>query len=213
MGPWAASLILKTPDTGFRGADLQAPWGGITDMRLLLRIPAVLIGLLLLSQVAGAGVTRDPAEYFFQESFGDFLEELARAREEHKQGILLFFEQADCPFCHRMKTTILNQPEVQDYYRAHFRIFSVDIEGDLEITDFSGNRTPEKDFAFRQFHVRATPVFAFIDLDGNLVARYTGPTSNAQEFLWLGEYVADGHYRTESFSSFKRDKRGQARGG
>ena len=71
------------------------------------------------------------------------------------------FEMDECPFCHRMKTTILNQPEVQAYFREHFLIFPVDIEGDVEITDFSGATTTMKDFAFKQYRVRATPVFAF----------------------------------------------------
>lgn len=156
---------------------------------------------------------RDPGEYFFQETFGDFREELELAREEGKQAILLFFEQDECPFCYRMKTTVLNRPDVQDYFREHFRIFSVDIEGDLEITDFGGERTTQKDFAFRQFGVRATPVFAFFDLEGKLIARHTGPTGDAREFLWLGEYVADGHYRDQTFTAWKRERRRQATGG
>lgn len=74
------------------------------------------------------------------------------------------FEMDECPFCHRMKTTVLNRPEVQDYFRKHFLIFSVDIEGDIEITDFQGKPTTMKDFAFKQYRVRATPVFQFFDL-------------------------------------------------
>ncbi|MEZ5541829.1 MAG: thioredoxin family protein [Pseudomonadota bacterium] len=178
-----------------------------------LRIPTLLTGLLFLTLARATDTARDPAEYFFQETFGDFREELELARSEGKQGILLFFEQEECPFCHRMKTTVLNRSEVQDYFREHFRIFSVDIEGDLEITDFSGAHTTQKDFAFKQFNVRATPVFAFFDLDGKLIARHTGPTSDAREFLWLGEYVIDGHYRTESFTAFKRERRRQAASG
>jgi len=173
---------------------------------------ALVFGLLALSQAWADGSARDPGAYFFQETFGDLREELELARAEHKQGVLLFFEQEDCPFCYRMKTTVLNRPDVQDYFRAHFRIFSVDIEGDLEITDFQGQRTTQKDFAFKQFNVRATPVFAFFDLDGKLIARHTGPTSNAQEFMWLGEYVVDGGYRTQSFSAYKRARRRQTRG-
>lgn len=176
------------------------------------RIAWVLCVALCVSVAQAAPVPRDPARYFFQETFGDFQDELAQARKEHKQGVMIFFEQDGCPFCYRMKTTILNQPDVQDYYRAHFRIFSVDINGDLEITDFQGRPTTQKDFAFRQFHVRATPVFAFVDLDGRLVARYTGPTSDKQEFLWLGEYVAGGHYRDENFIRYKRARRAQAGG-
>jgi thioredoxin-related protein len=170
----------------------------------------LLLGTLSLTAALAGEATRDPADFFFQETFGDFREELGLAREEGRQAVMLFFEQEDCPFCYRMKTTVLNRPEVQDYYRAHFRIFSVDIEGDLEITDFNGNPVTQKDFAFREFNVRATPVIAFFDLDGKMIARHTGPTSDAQEFLWLGEYVADGHYRTQTFTAYKRDRRMQA---
>ena len=165
------------------------------------------LALLVLSCPPGAAAaTRDPGTYFFQETFGNFQDELAQARQEGKKGVLIFFEQAGCPFCHRMKTTVLNQSDVQDFYRKYFRIFSVDINGDLEITDFQGRSTTQKDFAFREYQVRATPVFAFFDLSGKLVTLYTGPTRNAREFLWLGEYVAEGRYRSETFTQFKRDR-------
>ena len=108
-----------------------------------------------------------------------------------------------------MKATVLNQPEVQDYDKKHFHIFSVDIEGDLEVTDFQGHRVTQKEFAFKEYKVRATPVLAFFDLDGKLIARHTGPTKGVEDFLWLGEYVVDGHYRSENFARFKREKRQQ----
>jgi thioredoxin-related protein len=169
------------------------------------RIFLLAFGLLMYS-LASAAVTRDPAQYFFDQTFGDFREELDLARQDGKKGILIFFEQAGCPYCYRMETTVLNRSDVQHYYRRYFHIFSVDINGDVEITDFQGRPTTQKDFALKQYNVRATPVFAFFNLDGRLIARYTGATRNAQEFLWLGEYVATGRYRSESFAQFKRDK-------
>lgn len=173
-------------------------------LRLLL--PLLLCWPLLLQSAP-----RDPEQYFFEETFGDFQEELVRAREEGKRGVLLFFEMDDCPFCARMKETVLNQPQVQDFFREHFLIFPVDIEGDLEVTDFQGRTTVQKDFAFRQNRVRATPVFLFHDLDGKVVARYTGATSSVHEFLWLGQYAAEGVYREMPFTRYKRMKRSQAR--
>lgn len=168
---------------------------------------AILFGLLALSVVAAhsdAAVTRDPGDYFFDQTFGDFTEELALAREEGKAGILLMFEMDECPFCHRMKTTVLNQPRVQDYFKAHFLIFPVDVEGDIEVTNFSGEAKAQKDFALQDHRVRATPVFAFFDLDGNLVARYTGATGNAEEFLLLGRYVVEEAYKNTTFTKYKR---------
>lgn len=144
---------------------------------------------------------------FFDTSFGDFSEELELAKEEGKAGVLIFFEMDDCPFCHRMKTTVLNQSEVVSFYKKHFKIFQVNIDGDVEMTDFQGNVTTQKDFSFKQQRVRATPVFAFFDLNGERVVKYTGPTSSVEEFIWLGEYMLHGEYKKSSFTRYKRSKR------
>ena len=144
---------------------------------------------------------------FFDETLGDFSEELEMAREQGKKGVLLFFEMDECPFCDRMKTTILNRTEVIDYFKQHFLIFPVDIEGDIEITDFQGKQTTQKDYAFKEHRVRATPVIAFFNLEGKLVTRFTGATSSAEEFMWLGEYVVKGEYKNMRFTKFKRVKR------
>ena len=166
----------------------------------------LLVGLLCVS-TGPAAATRDSEEHFFDQTFGDFSEELESAREQGKTGILIMFEMNECPFCHRMKTTVLNQIEVQNYYKAHFLIFPVDIEGDVEVNDFNGEPVKEKDFAFQQFRVRATPVFAFFDLDGKLLTRYTGATRDVGEFLLLGEYVVEGAYKKTNFTRYKRERR------
>ena len=147
------------------------------------------------------------ADDFFDQSMGDFQEELQTAKDEGKKGIFLFFELDECPFCHRMKTTILNQPDVIAYFKKYFLIFPVDIEGDVEMTDFQGHVTTQKDFAFKQHRVRATPVLAFFDLNGKRVMRYTGATSSKQEFMWLGEYVVSEAYKKQRFSRYKRERR------
>lgn len=175
--------------------------------RILTALPAALTMLLLPIAAQAATDPRDPYTYFFQPTFGDFQEELEDARGDGKKGILIFFEMDDCPFCHRMKQQVLNQPEVQDFYREHFAIFSVDVEGDVEITDFQGNTLRQADFAFREFRVRATPVFQFFNLDGEPIVRFTGATRDVHEFLQLGEFVADGHYQEMNFTRFKRDAR------
>jgi thioredoxin-related protein len=171
----------------------------------------LLFGLILAlaAGTAPADRPRDPLQYFFNDSFWDFSEELNTARDEGKKGILIMFEMDECPFCHRMKTTILNQPEVQDYFREHFRIFAVDIEGDIEVTDFKGRTTTMKDFAFQQYRVRATPVFAFFDLDGNYIkrARFTGATRDKDEFMLLGRYVVEKAYEQQPFTRYKRAAR------
>lgn len=171
-----------------------------------------IVGLFLgFMQTGHAAVGRDPYEYFFDHTWGNFQEELETARQEGKKGILLFFEMDECPFCHRMKQTVLNQPKVQEFYKKYFKSFSVDIEGDIEITDFAGDTMTQKDFAFKVNRVRATPVFAFYDLNGDQVVRYTGATNGVEEFMLLGEYFVDGKYKEMKFTKYKREKRKENR--
>ena len=129
----------------------------------------------------------DPYVYFFNETWGDFSEEIVKAKEEGKKGVLLFFEMDECPFCHRMKETVLN----------------------VEITDFEGGTISQKDFAFKVNRVRATPVFAFYDLSGKKVMRYTGATTGIEEFMWLGKFVAEGKYKEMRFAKYKRQMKKQ----
>jgi thioredoxin-related protein len=177
-------------------------------MELVMRLSLpVFFFALLLSLGASAAETRDPDKYFFNETFGNFSEELQNAKAEGKQGVLIFFEMAECPFCHYMKNNVLNRPDVQAYYRQHFLNFTVDIEGDIEITDFHGKQLAQKDFAFKENRVRATPVIAFYDLTGKEVFRHTGRTADAKEFLLIGQYVAEGTYKKMPFTKYKRAQR------
>ena len=173
---------------------------------------AVLSASMLAFSAVASDTVRDPYTHFFQDTFGDFTEEIEDARESGKKGVVIFFEMDECPFCERMRETVLNRADVQDYYRDRFRIFTVDIEGDTEVVDFDGNEMPAKDFAFKVNKVRATPVIAFYDLDGRRVVRFTGAVRNWQEFLWLGEFAADGYYHKTNFTRFKRAKQAVASG-
>lgn len=167
----------------------------------------LLLAVTFYSLSAAAETPRDPYSFFFNETFGDFSEELTNARDQGKKGVMLFFEMDECPFCHYMKGNVLNQPSVQKYYRENFLLFAVDIEGDVEIVDFEGETMTQKDFAFKKHRVRATPVIAFFDLDGKRVHRHTGKTSGVDEFMLMGEYVAEGHYKQLSFTRFKRSQK------
>lgn len=163
-----------------------------------------LLGLMLsLCALAVQAETRDVQQHFFNQHLGDFKAELDTAKQEGKQGILLMFEMEECPFCHRMKQTVLNQSEVQDYYRKHFLIFSVDTEGANALADFAGKETTEKKFAL-EHRVRATPAFIFFGLSGQPLTRFTGAAKDVKEFMALGRYVVDGAYKTMPFAKYKQ---------
>lgn len=149
----------------------------------------------------------DPYKHFFNETWGDMPEELVKAKQQGKAGILVFFEMDECPFCHYMKTNVLNQPKVQEYYSQHFINISLDIEGDVEMINFKGQPMKQKDFAFKEYRVRATPVIAFFDLNGKLVHKHIGKTNGVDEFLLMGDYVVDGAYKDMPFIRYKRSKK------
>jgi thioredoxin-related protein len=147
--------------------------------------------------------TRDAQEYFFDAKLGDFKSELVTAKKGGKSGVLIMFELDDCPFCFRMKQTILNQTEVQEYFHKHFLIFPVDLKGDVTMTDFKGKETTEKAFGIEQ-RIYGTPVFDFFDLEGNRIVRFPGAAKDANEFLMLGKYVVEGAYKLMPFAKYKR---------
>lgn len=179
-----------------------------------IKIFSLLVVIICFTQ-AYAATPRDPYQYFFEQNLGDLAEELQTAKDEGKKGLFIFFEMDECPFCHRMKKTVLNQPDIQDYFKENFHAISIDVEGDVEIVDFNGKQTTQKDFASEN-RVRATPVMAFYDLEGNQVVRYTGAASGVDEFRLLAEYYLDGIYKTKDkngrsikFSKYKRIKKEQ----
>lgn len=162
----------------------------------------------IVSPPLAAATTRDPMQHFFQQGFNNLPDEVAAAKSGGQQAILIMFEAEDCPWCAKMKATVLNQVAVQDYYRQHFRILMMDVNGDAPMTDFADKEMPQKDFAFKNNRVRATPVFVFFGLDGKLLTKYTGAVRDPEEFLWLGEFVVNGAWKTTNFTAYKRERAG-----
>lgn len=168
--------------------------------------------LLKLALMLGAFFTaptwaevRNVETHFFQSKLGDFQAELDTVKKENKKGIFLFFEMEDCPWCARMKASILNQSTVQDFYRSNFLVYSVDVKGDVPMVDFNGKSTTEKAFALEN-RVRATPTMLFVDGTGKILTRFTGPTRNVEEMLLLGRYVIDDSYKQMPFTKYKQAK-------
>ncbi|HER34885.1 MAG: thioredoxin family protein [Halothiobacillaceae bacterium] len=165
-----------------------------------------LAGLLVLAIAATAPGMAKELDGFWDDPFKDLPADIDAARESGKAGVFAFFEMDDCPFCHRMKTQVFTDPEVQAYIKEHFVTVSIDIEGDTLMTAPDGEQIKEKDFAFGQYRVRATPVMIFFDTEGEPALRYTGPTQSAEEFLLLMKFVASGAYREPGMNFFKFKK-------
>lgn len=140
---------------------------------------------------------------FFDDNFHDYQENLSEARDEKKAAIFIFFYLDDCPFCHKMRQTVLNQAAVIAFYKKHFLNYELDANGSIEIVDFNGNKTTERVFAAKQHRVFATPVLAFFDIKGKMLAYRTG-FLNKKDFLLFGRFVEEKQYLKTNFIRYKR---------
>lgn len=163
----------------------------------------LLAALFALALPVSAAETRDAMTHFFDANTGDLKAELADARAAGKKGILFMYEQEGCPACLYMKQNVLNRVDVQALYRKHFAMFTIDLFGSVPLKDFSGRDITEKAFA-AEAKVRATPTFAFHDLEGREVTRVTGAVRDVDEFKLLAEFVASGAYKIRQFAEHKR---------
>lgn len=167
----------------------------------MIRALALLFALAFVPAHAADGWER-----FFELSFGDLRAEAADAQKSGKQGVVLMYHFEECPYCARMKRDVLSRPEVQAYYRKHFRAIAIDTRGSGEITGFDGRALPENAYA-RATGVRATPSFAFHGVDGALLTTNIGAIYDPVEFMLLGDYVASGAYRNASFTAYKQSRK------
>jgi thioredoxin-related protein len=144
-----------------------------------------------------------PGDAFFDTSLGDYAAELKTAQQQGKQGILLVLEAEGCPFCKRMREQVLSRSEVQQYFHRHFNVFSVDVNGSVLVTGIDGKEQTEKAFV-RGLKFKGTPSFYFFAVDGREMARYTGATRDAETFMALGHYVAEGHWQKMTFEQYRK---------
>lgn len=168
-----------------------------------------LILSLMIALACGRGFAAGDA--FFQPSFGDFHEELATAKAQGKQGLLLVFEQDGCPYCRRLREQVLSRQDVQQWYRQHFIAITVDVLGALAVTDVNGDAMDERALA-RRYAVRATPTLVFIDTAGRTVLRHAGAPRDAEAFLLLGRYVADGAVNSMTLDQYRQAAGAAAQG-
>lgn len=169
------------------------------------------LAVFLFASAASASEKRDPDEYFFTQTFGDLPEEAGIAREQGKQGMLLFFKADACSYCQHMLQKVFSTPEVQEWFGERFVSIAVDIHGDVELTDFDGIALPSKVFSDHR-KVFLTPVISFLDLDGNEIYRHVGMVRTPGDMLLLGEYIEGKHYYDTEYRAFAKQQGVQEQG-
>ncbi len=145
---------------------------------------------------------REPLAFpaWFKLSFLDLREDLAEARDAGKAGIIVYFGQKYCAYCHKFLEQDLVKPDIHSYMEDHFDVIGIDIHGHRSVTDMHGIELDETRYAVRE-ETNFTPSVVFYNTDGQEVMRLRGyyPPYRFRAAL---EYVADGHYRNEVFRDY-----------
>jgi thioredoxin-related protein len=151
---------------------------------------------------------------WFVDSFLDLAEDLAEAGAEGKK-LVIFIEQAGCPYCRELHEVNLRDPEIVAYLNEHFVSVQLDLRGSREVTDFDGEAMEERALT-RKWGMIYTPTLVFFspdktgdgtkigrDLAVSVMPGYFKPF----HFRTMLEYVADGHYDTgKQFQDFINER-------
>jgi thioredoxin-related protein len=144
----------------------------------------------------------DPFTYpkWFKKSFLDLPDDLKEAVDAGKQGIMVYFGQKRCAYCHKLMEVNFGLADITEYTQRHFDLIPIDIWGVDEVTAIDGDVFTERDFSLEK-GTNFTPSIIFYDRDGKEALRLRGYYPPYQ-FRAALEYVADAHYKKESFRDY-----------
>lgn len=167
--------------------------------RRLAILAAAALGPVIASRASPVRTERGYTQDWFHEGFLDLPEDRAEAAEAG-QNLAVVFEQRGCPYCLKMHTEHLAQPEIAGFIRPRFRMVQLDLHGARPVTDFDGEVLEERALA-RKWRVSFTPTIVFFprEVDGRRTGREVQATRMSgllpqPQFLGMFRYVSEGAY-------------------
>jgi thioredoxin-related protein len=183
--------------------------------RMNSRLPGLLILLPLLLVFANSSAQEANDEFAFDDkplderiihpewfklSFLELYDDLQDAIADGKRGLIIYFGQQDCAYCQAHLKNNWGRDDIRRYTQKYFNVIAIDVRGDRPVTDLDGIIHSEKQFAAAK-KTNFTPSFLFLDGDGKVALKLSGyhPPYQFQAAL---EFVADLHYKKESFRQY-----------
>ena len=136
---------------------------------------------------------------WFKSSFLDIREDLDEASEAGKR-VLLYFYQDGCPYCAKLLNDNFGNRAIAEKTRSAFDVIAINMWGDRDVTDLSGQASTEKNFA-AALRVQYTPTLLFLDEQGKVVLRINGYFAPHKFDLAL-DFVAGRHEKQTRFRDF-----------
>jgi thioredoxin-related protein len=152
------------------------------------------------------GLYRQP---WFLDSLLELADDLNDAGKAGRRFAILW-ELKGCPYCKEIHLVNFARPEIERFVRERFDILQLNIIGAREVTDFDGEKLPEKRLA-EKYGIRFTPTFQFFpERTNGLAARkpserevlrvqgYLEPV----RFLAMFRFVAERAYERGTLADF-----------
>ncbi|MCK4711019.1 MAG: thioredoxin fold domain-containing protein [Gammaproteobacteria bacterium] len=137
---------------------------------------------------------------WFKLSFLDLQDDLDEAIGGSKKGLIIYFGRKDCPYCKALLENNWNRDDIVYYTRKNFDVVAIDTKGTRNITDFDGFVYDEKSFSLKK-KTNFTPSILFINKEGKVAFKLSG-YQKPYRFMAALEYVADEHYKEQSFKHY-----------
>ena len=102
------------------------------------------------------GIYRQP---WFIDSFLELADDLDTAAGKGKR-LVVMWELKGCPYCRDTHLINFARADIESYVKERFDVLQLNIIGDREVTDFDGEKLPEKRLA-QKYGLHGTPSFQF----------------------------------------------------
>ena len=137
---------------------------------------------------------------WFKLSFLEISDDIKEAREQKKKGLIIYFGQKFCPYCKAHITNNWEQDDIVKYTQKNFDVIAINVKGQRPVINTDGKKYTEKTFSALK-KTNFTPSLIFYDTQGKEVLRLRGYRPPYQ-FRAALEYVADAHYKKETFRNY-----------
>jgi thioredoxin-related protein len=141
---------------------------------------------------------------WFKHSFLDIRDDIDEAASNNKR-VMLYFHQDGCPYCKKLMRDNFAQLAIAKLSQRYFDSISINMWGDREVTDLSGNEVSEKEFA-KRYNIQFTPTILLLNEAGEVALRMNGYYAPAK-FIAALNYGGQKLEKTNSFRDYLKANR------
>jgi thioredoxin-related protein len=153
----------------------------MNTMKIMMKRQLIFV---LLTLVCLAAEAEPPAGYPFLA-----FDEAMREAEQQGKPLFVYFGRYGCGYCDKTNAEAFSDATVKQRFTEHYILAYVDSESGKRMRLPTGERITERELGTR-YDAFVTPVFSFITVNGNVLARLVG-VQRVVDFLDADKQVQD----------------------